>query len=307
MVVCLPAWPGDTASSANAVNASGVIVGDSSNTQRRHAVRWAADGSVTDLETLPGGRYAAAEAVNASGLAAGYSYDSPFGQRAVRWGVDGVVTDLGALPGDSESYAWGIISAGAIVGSSRGSGGLRPVRWDPDGTITPLGNGNGAALAINDSGQITGCTNRNGLLDPTLWSPDGCATTLVPAPGHTSGSARINASGTVFGSSGTTNGDVRWHAAVWGEDGVAQLLGDLSEGDTSVVRWTNDAHTSVGWATRGGVTYAVRWASNGPPREGRRPVPRPRALARGHGPGSARPDRRGPDRSASPKSGGLRR
>ena len=131
------------------------------------------------------------------------------------------------------------------------------MRWNTDGTVTQLGTGNGAALGISDAGAIAGYTKRGSILDGTVWGADGAVTTLTPATGHINASVRTNARGDVFGGSGTAG--PTWHAATWGTDGSVTLLGDLPGGSSSVVRGINSAGVVVGWATRDGSTFPVRW------------------------------------------------
>ena len=86
----LPHLPGDSFSDAEAINDSGVIVGNGSGTHytETHAVQWNSQGKPTKLGTFPGGTYSAAVGINNEGTIIGVA-GTPFGgNRPVAWRCD---------------------------------------------------------------------------------------------------------------------------------------------------------------------------------------------------------------------------
>jgi hypothetical protein len=179
---------GNTSSFAQAINASGTMVGHSLKYEAGvykgdRAVRWNAGGTVATelghLGTDSGDTTSSiAEAINASGAVAGQAnkFESGAwkGTRAVRWNAGGTAaTELAHLGLDSNgfstNYGLAIDASGTIVGWSmkHESGvyrGDRAVRWDAGSTAaTELGNlgtdggfTNTSATAINASGTAVG-------------------------------------------------------------------------------------------------------------------------------------------------------
>jgi probable HAF family extracellular repeat protein len=172
----LPPLPGDSVSSATALNDRGQVVGISGSCDRavgrfsaRHAVLWE-NGTVRDLGTLGGVAWNTPMAINQQGDVAGFSNVSAsdgggFNARAFLWTRGGGIQDLGTLPGDALSQALGINERRQVVGISCSAGfaSCRAFLWQ-DGVMTDLN-----ALAergsphhlytandINDLGQITG-------------------------------------------------------------------------------------------------------------------------------------------------------
>lgn len=180
---------GSATSVANAINESGVIVGNSQkyvggNLKGQYAVRWdAGEVAATELSTLglslAGVGSANAIALNNAGTTIGSSlkYDSGLtkGTRAVRWNSGGTaITELAVLrdngEGVSNSSAIDISETGITVGWSEkyvlGTYlGQRAVRWDPvSSAVTELsalslddtGTANSYAYAVNDAGTALG-------------------------------------------------------------------------------------------------------------------------------------------------------
>ena len=105
-------------STAEAVNASGEVVGDSYTTGgAEHAFSWTARGGMVDLGTLgDSGSTSNAVAVNASGEVVGWSYTTGGAERAFSWTARGGMVDLGTLGGSySDAYA---DASGQVVGWS---------------------------------------------------------------------------------------------------------------------------------------------------------------------------------------------
>jgi probable HAF family extracellular repeat protein len=92
---------GGSTSSANAVNNSGLVVGDSmiAHVADSHAFLWTPAGGMVDLGTL-GGTFSSAVAVNTNGQVAGYSTTRDGAWHAFSWTQAGGMVDLGAFAGD---------------------------------------------------------------------------------------------------------------------------------------------------------------------------------------------------------------
>jgi probable HAF family extracellular repeat protein len=130
-----PDWDGVT---ANAIDASGAIVGVSVQEGQpfAHGILYE-DGVLHDLGVLPGDAGSEARAINAGGDIVGISITSDLLEHAVLW-RKGQIIALGALPGDVSSAAWGIDNAGRVVGESRdANANSRPFVWH-NGVMTEL-------------------------------------------------------------------------------------------------------------------------------------------------------------------------
>ncbi len=192
-VADLGTLPGATHSAANAINERGQVAGTAYfglSMNQHNAVRWQADGSITDLG--PG----QANAINNAGQVVGWSFTHESGFRAVLWGPDGSTTDLG--PGQANA----INDAGQVVGASAG----RAVVWHPDGTMTDLGTLAGhrsAAMGINNAGQVVGYIDPDPDPDSrwaVLWNTDGSIVDLGSPEARTGSTATaINDAGQVVG------------------------------------------------------------------------------------------------------------
>jgi probable HAF family extracellular repeat protein len=119
---------GGTNSQANAINASGTVVGaaDIKNGAGTHAALWNST-SITDLGSL-GGALSYANAINASGIVVGWSsITGNAGEHATLWNGT-AITDLNTfLDASSVNAGWvlrqalGINDSGAIVGLAANS------------------------------------------------------------------------------------------------------------------------------------------------------------------------------------------
>jgi probable HAF family extracellular repeat protein len=123
-MIDLGTLPGGVTSIANAINLSGIIVGQSDGSSTGghwHAVEWDVSRKIHDLGTLPGGTYSVAFAINDSDVVVGYGNLSDNAPHAMIWNSSGK-QDLNALiPADS---GWVLINANAInnVGQITGYG-----------------------------------------------------------------------------------------------------------------------------------------------------------------------------------------
>ncbi|MET7942932.1 S8 family serine peptidase [Streptomyces sp. NPDC005302] len=116
-----------------AVNDAGVIVGHSSKDGKRRAVRWDADGTITDLGTLPGMADSTARSVNASGTVVGTSGDDAF---VIRKGA--AMTRLPDFGFDAKALK--VNDAGWIIGTAETApDATTAVVWDPEGRMYDLG------------------------------------------------------------------------------------------------------------------------------------------------------------------------
>ncbi|MEV0095431.1 S8 family serine peptidase [Streptomyces sp. NPDC050738] len=115
-----------------AINNSGVVVGHSSKEGKRRAVRWDADGAITDLGTLPGMADSYAEAVNSSGEIVGTSGDDAFVLKP-----GGTMTRLPDFGFSAKALK--VNDAGWIVGNAEvAPDSDHPVVWDPEGRMYDL-------------------------------------------------------------------------------------------------------------------------------------------------------------------------
>jgi probable HAF family extracellular repeat protein len=152
---------GGSDSSANAINASGQVVGTADNASGVSEAFIDTDGVMTNLGILPGGTGSNALAINASGEVVGEAVTSSGATNAVEF-TGGNVVDLGT-DGLSGSAAEGINDAGTIVGGLIiTTNQLSPFIYS-NGTFTILPtpavineNSLGLAAGINDAGQIVG-------------------------------------------------------------------------------------------------------------------------------------------------------
>jgi probable HAF family extracellular repeat protein len=115
---------GGVTSIANAINLSGIIVGQSDGTNTGgnwHAVKWDAERKIHDLGTLPGGTYSIAFAINDFGVVVGYGNLSNNAAHAAIWTSSGVKDLNSLIPSGS---GWVLINANAInnVGQITGYG-----------------------------------------------------------------------------------------------------------------------------------------------------------------------------------------
>ncbi|MFI6875713.1 S8 family serine peptidase [Streptomyces sp. NPDC050400] len=115
-----------------AINDAGVVAGHSSVQGKRHAVRWDADGKITDLGLLPGMADSYATSVNASGTVVGASGDDAFVLKP-----GGTMTRLPDFGFDAKALK--VNDAGWIIGTAETEPDAdSAVVWDPDGRMYAL-------------------------------------------------------------------------------------------------------------------------------------------------------------------------
>jgi probable HAF family extracellular repeat protein len=166
--------PGGTSSSAEAINASGQVVGSSDRGDGLvHAFLYA-NGVMTDLGALPGGATSYATGINDNGQIVGYSDTRepgtswPQPEHAFSY-TNGKMTDLGNLGSSFAvwSRANAINAAGQIVGYSLTDDGDRRAFLYSGGHMIDLGTLGGSesvALGINSLGHVVGWS---GLINDT--------------------------------------------------------------------------------------------------------------------------------------------
>ena len=123
---------------ARAINATDLVVGDSSVPAGAHAFAWQ-NGTMSDLGTL-GGPFSAAYGVNDRAQIVGYALTETFAQRAFVWRA-GVMRDLNDLIPASSGWilreARAINNGGQIVGTGRVGNEDRAFLLTPIGDATP--------------------------------------------------------------------------------------------------------------------------------------------------------------------------
>jgi probable HAF family extracellular repeat protein len=112
---------GDT-SMANAINSSGIIVGQSNSGSvlTWHAVKWDGNNEIEDLGTLPGGTYSVAFGINDSSEVVGYGNIADNAAHAMLWTSTGGMQDLNDLI--ATNSGWVLINANAINASGQITG-----------------------------------------------------------------------------------------------------------------------------------------------------------------------------------------
>lgn len=264
---------GTTSRSSATDYANGVTVGygagnNTGGFNSFNALRWNADGTVTNLHTLANlgsSSYSYAFGIadgvtvgNGLGVSTGYQFS------ALRWNADNSVTNLGNqiaasginLGASSFSQA-NRISAGVTVGYGRGSNtnnADRALRWNTDNTVTNLHTlanlgTNAESRALGVSGAVTvgygAGSNTSSENNALRWNANGTVTNLHTAANLSGTSSVANdvAGGVVVGSMRTTSGNN--NALLWNVDGsvlnLQQFVGSAAASSALSV----DAATGV--------------------------------------------------------------
>jgi probable HAF family extracellular repeat protein len=223
MIPLEPLKGGDGYSIADAMNAAGVIVGESAVTNGDvHGVLWTGSGSnykIHDIGTLPTAPYTYPYAINKTQQVVGQAYFNESGTKyhGFRWSKKAGWRNLGTLPGGQNSIADWINDAGVIVGASNST--KHPdgvaVYWDSSGKIhtigTLLGGTTSYAGYISDSGVVVGeSTISSGDVHAFIWTNKTGLRDLNKMIPRTSGwdlnhASAMNKSGQIVGF-GTING-----------------------------------------------------------------------------------------------------
>jgi len=182
--------------------------------------------------------------------------------------------DLGTL-GGSSSVAWGVNASAQVVGTADTAGGQRHAFLWQNGQMTDLGTlgGTGSTSSgINDLGQVTGNANLNGdtVAHAFLWQ-NSVMTDLGTLGGDSSVGRAINAGGQVAGSSNPKNATYvrafRWTPTLPnGTTGKMSDLGTLNTNTTirqSDAYGINDSGYVVGTSGSDVPLYAFYWPGKG--------------------------------------------
>jgi uncharacterized membrane protein len=281
-VIDLGALPGYSQSGAAAINARGVVVGESVVPGARATIwtpRATGGYRVSDLGSLASGADSWALGINRSGLVVGTSMTGTTG-RAVLWrpkaGGGYRLVDLGSLVDRADgSTAWAINAAGAVVGDVRQGPDLIAYEWIPRGaTYVPValpapahtGRQWYTAHGISAAGVVVGTSSDpSGSQTAILWQPRPGGYLLVRlAPLVLGGSASwINSRGTVAGSSfapasrGGQLSAVLWSPGPRVGYTVRELPSPPGWGWSEAFQ-VNAAGLAVGTATTAGI-HAVAW------------------------------------------------
>jgi len=254
----LPAPPGGSASEANGISSTGIVVGTGSTSDgRRRGLRWDSAGNVSVLAAPPLAGHYSATAISRDGrFVAGQLQADDGSFRVLRWDATGAVTVFG--PDGELSWFKELNASGEIVGRTTINDRYAAVKWTADGRMIELGWINSYAtdvLALNGSGVSVGMgyvDSPNGsLYSPVRWAADGTMTSLSTA--GTGGNAMdIDGQGRVVGIAG--------NAVLWDANGVRTDLGTLPGGGYSRAELIGlDGTIAGGAVTAGGDWHAVYW------------------------------------------------
>lgn len=238
--------PGDAASVAMGINATGQVVGWSSGPGRIRAFVFSDGVGMVALASPAGRPVATARAINDLGDVVGTASKlGPDIGQAVRW-TGGVPAVLGTLGTGLFSAARSINSAGVTVGYSYSDGGgllgIHAFEADADGNMSDLTPGVDAAGAegINASGQVAGWRNSRAF----RWQ-DGVFTDLAGTTGFGgSFGTAINDSGQVAGHVISSSGNVERIFRYTDGAGMV-ILGGLGQFNRAL--GINAAGDVVGW------------------------------------------------------------
>lgn len=182
--------PNAYASSANGVNSSGQVVGESGSRAFVYS-----NGAMTDLGFLDAALpYAAAYAINDAGHIAGVSNKNGYFQAFVY--RDGRMRSLGTLPGGTGSYAYAINNHGQVAGSAFHASGTPHAVIYENGLVKDLGTLGGSissASGINERGHVTGMSDTaQGSTHAFLYVNGAMRDLGSPVPGKNSWASGIN-------------------------------------------------------------------------------------------------------------------
>lgn len=251
---------------ANAINASGMIIGTSSRFGVLTATVWAPDGTFQEINGADIG-----VAVNDLGVAAltGGFNQSPMTFRAFLWSAATGLLDAGN-DDDQQSEPIGITADGRLVARRTDWSNVgKTFIWSPSAGRTLLDGIPGdwsSALYVNAAGKIAGISRTTrGYNRAFVWTPttNGQGTIVeAPAPdGFHSQPVGLNASGAVAGNTFKPGnfGQVNGPAFYWSGSGTAfDSLGQVTAVDvndvgqvaghdfpTSAFVWKNNAFTTI--------------------------------------------------------------
>ena len=153
---------------------------------------------------------------------------------------------------------------GQVTGSSGGAHGSDTAAFiaQPGGKgsqLASLPSGDySEAFGINDVGEIVGSSNTASTLRATRWNGGSPAPLSLPAGRTASEAFAVNNSGTV---AGYVSGAPGMQASLWANDGSVQLLGTISNGETSQATAVNTQGDAAGWTQKNGIARAFLWTA----------------------------------------------
>lgn len=254
---------------AYAVSPDGsMLVGSTNNSSGGlYAIRWSADGGLTDLGLLPGGEASDARALSADGnVVVGMADVGGLAWHAFRWTNTGGMSDLGTL-GGAQSYAWGSSADGAVViGSADTAGGPEHAfRWTSAGGMADLGTLGGdtsyATGVSADGNVVVGAAQQaGGEYRPFRWTGGGMVA-LGTLGGPDAYAMAVSSNGHAIAGYSYING-TDWHAFRWSAGAMADL-GTLGGTNSQAVAISGDGLVVVGDSYIAGdtATRAFRWSA----------------------------------------------
>jgi probable HAF family extracellular repeat protein len=213
--------PGGSSSEAFAVNAEGVVVGQSTaNDGVFHAFMWSESTGMVDLETLENGTTSTALAIGNRGDVAGSDILSSGPAHAFVRTTANVVDLCPPELRCVSSLPNAMNAKGDVVGFiNRSDGTSHAFLWTArDGVVHDLGTLDGGdisiANAVNDHDVVVGeSATASGIHHAFMWTPrDGMMVDLDPL-GSTSSAQGVNDNGVIVGNRQSTSGET--HAFVW--------------------------------------------------------------------------------------------
>jgi len=234
-----------------AINSSGQVTGQTTQTGHDSAFFWTRAGGLQMLGDLGGGT-AHAIAINDSGEVVGESSLANGTIHAFRWSATGGMQDMGSPQGGG-SLATAINAKGEVAGLTYAANGstVHAFFWSPSTGALDVGTTNGYTLSyeftLNDNGEVVGYEYAPGIgLSAFQWTQGGGIQALAGF-GYNDASARgTNDSGQIAGYSAYPN--KYQHAALWSPDGSIQDLGTLSGDSSSSALFINRAGHIAGYS-----------------------------------------------------------
>lgn len=261
--VAAPGFPDVSSASAQGINSSGQIAGQSiafdvdGEFSQGRAISWQ-NGSTTNLGALSPDDDSNGVGINDAGQIVGWS-----GDQAVLFS-GGMVTGLGRLTGGTSAAAFAINNSGLIVGSADDADGnfLAVTFANGAASLIPIaGAGYSFAQAVSNSGHIAGewSTSSTGVNMRAFVSLNGVVTSFGVLPGgNRSAATDVNDSGVIAGFGTATGGERGFFSN--GTDLVS--IGVLSGFTSSRANAINNAGVVVGSVSAPGQQRAVIF-SNG--------------------------------------------
>src|SRR3990170_3720353 len=226
----IPPLPGDLFTIPWGVNATGAVLGWSTDVSVTRPFLFTDTGGTVELSVTGNRTRGLARDVNAAGVTVG-ELSSPDPGHAFRWSSGPAPQDLGVLGPGPMSEAWGVNATGAVVGGSD-YGGFSPHAFlytDAAGMIDITPNQNsGRAYDVTDGGHVVGYMSAGGGLRAFRWV-DGFLEDLGVPGGfaHSFGFA-VNEVGQVAGCADSASGNTE--RIVRFTDGIGwEILGGAGE------------------------------------------------------------------------------